>query len=283
MSLRIGFVGIGTMGAEMAWSGARAKLPLTVFDVSSEAMQRLAEVGATRAGSPAEVAAESDMVSIVVMDDAQVLDVVCGAEGVLEGARSDTIIAIHSTVHLDTVREVARQASLRGIEVLDACVSGGPHSAHDGSLAVMVGGSKQAFEICLPAFNSYGGLVLHMGPVGSGTITKLARNLVGFAWCASAYEGMRVIEESGLDLEAFRQLYTYSEEHAGLVSRYLARPTTTPADVETRPDWIRLADYRLPKADKDLDAVIEYARQLGFELPVTEASRAEMPAVWGKP
>ena len=283
MSMRVGFVGVGTMGAEMALSVVRGGFPLTVYDVSRPAMQRLAEQGAALAESPAEVAERSDMVSVVVLNDEQTVEVVQGRGGILEGARPGMVIAVHSTVHFDTIVQLEEAVTRRGVSLLDVPVSGGPHSAAGGALAVMVGGPAEVFERCRPVLETYGGLVVRMGDVGQGTVTKLARNLVGFAWCAAAYEGMRIMEESGLDLETFRRIYEYTEHHARLVSRYLERPTTAPADPEERPDWIRLANYLLPKADKDLDAAIEYGKRLGIHLPVAEACRAELPATWSNP
>lgn len=283
MSMRVGFVGVGTMGAEMARSVFAAGFPLSVYDVSSEAMQRMAGLGASVAESPAEVAERSEMVSVVVLNDAQAVEVVQGKGGILEAARPGLVIAIHSTVHFDTIRQLEEAATRHGVHLLDVPVSGGPHSAHDGALAVMVGGPVDVFERCRPVLETYGGLVVRMGEVGTGTVTKLARNLVGFAWCAAAYEGMRLIEGSGLDLATFRRIYDYTEHHARLVSRYMDRPTTAPADPEERPDWIRLADYLLPKADKDLDAAIEYGKRLGIQLPVAEACRSELAATWSNP
>ena len=155
-----GFVGLGNIGAAMA-----RRLPAEsawVHDVRAEAMTSLVEHGA-RAGSLKDLAAACDVISIVVLTDAQVRSVV---GKLLEDARPGTVIAIHSTIDTQTAPQLAETAARGGVHVIDAPVSGGGAAAAAGRLAVMVGGERQAYEKAKPVFRHWAELVLHVGPAG---------------------------------------------------------------------------------------------------------------------
>ncbi len=150
--LKLGYIGLGNQGAPMAkrlvdWPGG-----LTVFDVRTEAMTPLVELGATVADSVADVA-RADVISVTVLNDAQVRDVVSelGAH-----AKPGTVIAIHSTIEPDTAAELSEQLKPNGIHVVDAPVSGGAGAADKGELAVMVGADDDAYEIVKPVFKTVG-------------------------------------------------------------------------------------------------------------------------------
>ena len=182
---KLGYIGLGNQGAPMAnrlvgWPGG-----LVVFDVRTEAMTPLAERGATAADSVAEVAKTADVISVTVLTDAQVRDVV---GELAEHARPGTIIAIHSTIEPGTAAELADQLRPRGIAVVDAPVSGGAAAADKGELAVMVGADDDAYDRVKPVFKQWASMVVRAGEPGAGTRMKLARNMLTFIGFAAACE-----------------------------------------------------------------------------------------------
>ena len=186
------------MGAPMAmrlvsWPGG-----LTVYDVRDEVMVPFADAGAIVAAGLEQVAA-ADLISITVLDDAQVREVVSAlAPHVAPG----TVIAIHSTIADTTAEELAADLAPHGIHVIDAPVSGGAGAAQKGELATMVGAPREVYERIKPVFKQWASLVIHAGEPGAGTRMKLARNMLTFTGFAAACEAMRLAERSGLDLQA---------------------------------------------------------------------------------
>jgi 3-hydroxyisobutyrate dehydrogenase-like beta-hydroxyacid dehydrogenase len=281
--IRVGFVGVGRMGGAMATKVAEAGFPLTVYDVNADATAPLAGLGATVAASPRAVAEQSDLVSIVVLDDEQVREVMVGRNGVLEGGRPHLAVAVHSTIHLSTLLDLAEQTRAAGIEFIDAGVSGYVTGAAKGELAVMLGGDEASIERLRPAFETYGGLVLRMGPLGSGMKAKLARNVIAYLQVTAEYEGMRLAERAGIDLGQLARIVRYSEERSRLVDGYLGRPTVAPLDPGAPEHAMLLGagHYVTPVMRKDLGAAIELATEMGVDLPVAELARSLAAAVWG--
>lgn len=194
--MRVGFIGLGSQGAPMARRIVEAGFETTLWARRAEALAPFADTAARVAGSPAEVAAASDLVCLCVVDDQGVEEV---AEGVLAGFRKGGIIAVHSTVHPDTCRRLAERALGQGVSVLDAPVSGGGRGAAEGTLLVMVGGPGEAVEVCRPVFSSYGDPVVHLGDVGTGQVAKLLNNLLFTAQLGLAADTLALGGELGLD------------------------------------------------------------------------------------
>src|ERR1700756_3646762 len=190
---RLGYIGLGNMGAPMArrlvgWPGG-----VTVFDVRAQAMAPFVDAGARGAADVGEVAS-ADIISITVLDDAQVREVVAA---IAAHAGPGTVIAIHSTIADGTAAELAGALSDKGIHVVDAPVSGGAPAAAKGQLATMVGATPEAFALVREPFSRWAGLVVHAGEPGAGTRMKLARNLLHFVAFAAAGEAQRLAAESG--------------------------------------------------------------------------------------
>ena len=164
--VRLGWVGLGQIGAPMATHLAAWPGGLTVFDVREEAMAPLVEAGATAAASVADLGAAADLVSVMVLDDAQVRDVV---GELLTSMGEGSTIAIHSTIRAETAEDLAAEAAPRGIAVVDAPVSGGFMGAHEGRLAVMIGGERDAYERLKEPFGCFAEVIVHVGPAGAGT------------------------------------------------------------------------------------------------------------------
>lgn len=180
---RVGFIGLGSQGAPMARRIIDADYPTTLWARRTASLEPFAGTRAKLASSPAELAAASDLVCVCVVDDAGVGEVV---DGVLAGLPDGGVVAVHSTVHPDTCRRLADRARARGADLVDAPVSGGGGAAAGGRLLVMVGGEPGTVERCRPVFATYADPIVHMGPVGSGQLTKLLNNVLFTANLATA-------------------------------------------------------------------------------------------------
>ncbi|UMB70466.1 NAD(P)-dependent oxidoreductase [Mycobacterium paraterrae] len=174
----VGFIGLGSQGAPMARRIVEAGFPTTLWARRAVSLEPFADTAASVAESPAELAAASDLVCLCVVGDADVVDVVTGDSGVLAGLKPGGVIAVHSTVHPATCRELAEKADAQGVSVIDAPVSGGAPAAAEGKLLVMVGGEDEVVERCRPVFASYADPIVHLGALGSGQTTKLLNNLL---------------------------------------------------------------------------------------------------------
>lgn len=183
---RVGFIGLGSQGAPIARRIVEAGYPLTLWARRAATLEPFSGTGAKTAGSPAELAAESEHIGICVTGDADVTEVLTGSSGVLAGVKPGAVIAIHSTVHPDTCRRLAAQAAERGARLVDAPVSGGAPAASAGKLLVMVGGEPDVVETAMPVLSTFGDPVVHLGPLGSGQVTKLLNNTVFTAHLAVA-------------------------------------------------------------------------------------------------
>ncbi|MBI3913051.1 MAG: NAD(P)-dependent oxidoreductase [Chloroflexi bacterium] len=195
MQTRVGFIGIGKMGNPMCRHLLAAGFPLTVFDLQPEATRTLATLGARETKSPREVAQNSDVMLVMVTDDAAVRAV--GTE-LIEGARAGAVIAICSSVHPDTCRDLARVAAEKNIGVVDAPVARGQRGAEAGELTVFFGGKSSDVEICKPVFAAFSKTQFHMGAVGAGQITKTCNNLLHWSGVVACYETLTLGARFGI-------------------------------------------------------------------------------------
>ena len=277
MSPRLGYIGLGNQGAPMArrlvdWPGG-----LIVFDVRAEAMAPFAEAGATAAASGAEVAA-ADVISVTVLNDEQVRDVV---GQLAEHAKAGTVIAIHSTIRPETAAELAEQLRPKGIHVVDAPVSGGAGAADKGELAVMVGADDEAYESIKPVFKKWASMVVRAGEPGAGTRMKLARNMLTFVGFAAANEARRLAEAAGLDLQKLGRVVRHSDAQSG-----------GPGAIMVREDMNVLAPdnflynmfmHTRGLGEKDLGLALELGESVGVELPLAEVAIRDLAAGLGVP
>lgn len=276
----LGFVGVGNMGGAMASRALAMGEQLVVFDHAEGARERFRRAGATVVDSAGEVAAAAPVVSVVVNYDRDVIDAVLGPDGVLTGAAPGTIVAIHSTIHLDTLEEVAAACAEKGVVAVDAAVTGGVGPAERGELAVLLGGPSDAVDRVRLAIGSYASVVLHAGRLGAGLSAKLAVNLVGFAKMAAAYEGLLLAHAAGVDVEALAKVIAHSERQSGQHEFYLdARARSFAAGGDETLESI--GRHESPKSQKDLHAALDLASRLGIGLPCATVAHDEMPAVWG--
>jgi 3-hydroxyisobutyrate dehydrogenase-like beta-hydroxyacid dehydrogenase len=267
---------LGNIGAPIATRLLEWPNGLVVYDVRPEATAPLAERGAEVAESLDDLASRCEVISVMVLDDQQVRDVVAG---LLPGAAAGTVVAIHSTIGVQTAIDVADSARGVGVDVVDAPVSGGAMGAADGRLAVMVGGDRSAYERCKLVFTYWAELVLHMGPVGAGTRTKIARNLLTFIGYAAAAESQRLAEAAGIDLRKLSAVVRQSDAVTGGPSAIMFRETTSPlaADDPLRP----ILDHTYALGSKDLALALELGEELGVDLPFTTLAAETLAAGLG--
>ena len=196
--MRVGFIGLGSQGGPMARRIVEGGFETTLWARRAASLEPYADTAAKTAGSPAELAAASDLVCLCVVGDDDVREVLYGETGVLAGLASGGIVAIHSTVHPDTCREIAEKAAAQGVSVIDAPVSGGGPAVEEGKLLVMVGGDEEVAERCRPVFATYADPIVHLGPLGSGQVTKILNNLLFTANLGSAMSTLDLGESLGI-------------------------------------------------------------------------------------
>lgn len=281
----VGFVGLGQMGLPMAsrladWPGG-----LNVYDARSAAMEPLQSAGATAAASVAELARSAAIISVMVRDDDQVNAVVSEAAASIGPRAAEQeepcVIAIHSTIAPGTARELAARYNCDDLEVVDAPVSGGFMGAQDGRLAVMFGGSRDAYERCRDPFGRWADLVMYMGPAGAGTQAKLARNLLHFVAFTAAAEAQRLAEAAGLDLRKLAKIVRHSDAVTGGAGSIMLRRTTASLDAD---DPLReILEHVRALGEKDLALALELGAGLGVDLPMAEYAMANFAAGLGLP
>lgn len=207
--MRIGFIGLGSQGGGMALSLARAdQHQVTLWARRASSVEPFAGTAAELAATPRELAARSELISICVFDESDVNEVLSGPDGVLAGAASGAIIAVHSTVSPAYVVESAARAADQGVHLIDAPVSGGGAKAEAGELLVMVGADEETFQRAKPGFQPYGGRVLRVGPVGSGQLSKLVNNNLMAAHIGLAEDALALGEALGLTRAGLTEVVT---------------------------------------------------------------------------
>ena len=205
----VGFVGLGIMGSRQAANLAKAGYELTVFNRTCERAEAwVAEHGGTVAGSPREVAEASDIVITMVVDGAQVKQMILGSDGALEGARDGTLFVDMSTIAPATARELAATLSEQGHAFVDAPVTGSSPKAEAGTLTIMVGGAKADVDRARPLFEVMGEKIVHAGDAGQGQAVKVLSQGVTAVNCATLAQAITVGRRIGLDLDALLQVMT---------------------------------------------------------------------------
>ena len=260
---RIGFIGIGLMGQQMARRVLLGGYPLTIWNRTKDKARPLLEAGATWADSPRAVAQVSDMVITMVTDSAASEQVACGPGGVLEGAHPGLVLLDMSSITPETSRAIAERAVACGVAMLDAPVTGAPRVAADGKLGIMVGGPRETFEHCRPLLETMGVKIVYAGLNGMGSTLKLVNNLIlGVAIHASA-EALVLAAKAGLDPQAVIEITSVGGARTG------AMETRGPRMVKR--DFS--PHFSVNNMYKDLSNVVRLAEECGVSLPVTGTAR----------
>jgi 3-hydroxyisobutyrate dehydrogenase len=196
---RIGFIGLGLMGKSMAKHLIQNGYSVTVFNRSKKSVEELKSAGAKTAVSPAELAHNSDVVIDMVTDAPDVLEVILGKDGVITTAKPGSVVIDMSTNSPDTSIQVASKLAEKEIGFLDAPVSGGDKGAREATLAIMVGGTKDTFEKCLPILKCMGKEIVYMGKTGSGQATKLVNQVAVSIHTLATSEALLLGTAAGLN------------------------------------------------------------------------------------
>ena len=256
--MRVGFVGLGTMGAAMAARLVAAGFDVTVHNRTRAREEPLAELGAVRAADPAEAARGSELVVVIVSDTPDVDQVVFGPEGIAAGLAPGALVVDMSTIAPDATRAYAARIAEQGASWLDAPVSGGSEGARNGTLSIMVGGDAADLERARPALSAMGTTITHVGPVGSGQLAKAMNQVVIAGTYAAVAEGIVLGLKAGIDVEAALEALAGGAAGSwGLVHR---GPNVVRNDY---PLGFRVRLHR-----KDLGIALDAARELGVPLPV---------------
>jgi 2-hydroxy-3-oxopropionate reductase len=264
MSTTLGFIGLGTMGTAMARNLLKRGYPVIVWARRSEAMAPLLTAGATAGESASHVAAHSDIVITMVTDTQAVEDVVLGTSGIVRDARQGTLVIDHSTIAPDGARRIAGELRARGIEMLDAPVSGGSLAAEAGTLAVMVGGSQAELARATPVLSCYAKSIVHIGPNGAGQVAKACNQICTIVNQLGAAEAMLLAERAGVDPRAVKE---------ALMGGFAAsRMLDLQAPKMIAREFAGKVESRLHH--KDIHIVLDLARGFGISLPASAAAAA---------
>jgi 2-hydroxy-3-oxopropionate reductase len=263
--LPLGFIGLGLMGRPMARNLIRAGYPLTVHNRSRGAVKDLVAEGAAEAFSPAEVAARSDVVILSLPDSPDVESVTLGPSGLREGFRPGGLVIDTTSGRPEASVRIADALRSRGVEYLDAPVSGGDVGAKAATLSIMAGGRREAFERALPVLKTLGKTVVHVGDVGTGNYSKLANQILVGVTLAGMGEALVFAAKAGVQLDALLEALGGGLARCGVLE--VKAPKVIRGDF--RPGG--KADFQL----KDLNNVLGCARALGVPLAVTDLVRRQ--------
>ncbi len=256
--MKVAFIGMGTMGAPMALNILRAGYDLTVHNRTREKEEALAREGASRAQTPRNAAGGCDLIITCVSDTPDVEDVILGEAGVIHGAKRGALVVDMSTISPRATRRMAERLAEKGVQMIDAPVSGGSEGARKGTLSIMVGGEAKDVERAGPVLAVMGSTITHTGPVGTGQLTKAINQIIVAGTYFSVAEGIALGLKAGLDMEKVVQATS-----GGAASSWALIHRSGNMIDNTYPPGFRLRLHR-----KDLDIALEIGRELGVVMPV---------------
>jgi len=262
--MKVGYIGIGIMGRPMAGNLLKAGHSLFIYNRTVGKCDSLAAQGATVCKSPAEVAENAEVVFINVPDTPDVEQVIFGSDGISQSARAGLIVVDNSTISPSATRQFAQHLREKGVEYLDAPVSGGDVGAQKGTLAIMVGGDEQVFDKCLPLLEVLGSKIVRVGPVGAGQTTKACNQLFCALHMLACCEGISLAKKAGLDPAVM--VNVVSSGAGGSWALANLGPKIVGDDLEP--------GFMIDLLCKDLRLVMELAREGEVSLPGIELARS---------
>ncbi len=258
--MNIAFLGLGVMGAPMARHLAAAGHDVTVYNrTPAKAAAWVAAHGGGHAPTPAAAATRADVVIACVGADADLAAVTLGPDGAFAAMRAGALFIDHTTVSAAIARHLADAGEARGLLVVDAPVSGGQAGAENGRLTIMVGGSAAAFAAAEPVMAAYAQRIGHMGPAGSGQLTKMVNQLCIAGILQGLAEGLALGQAAGLDLDAVVEVISKGAAQSWQMDNRARTMARGEFDFGFAVDWMR----------KDLGLALDEARRLGVPLPLT--------------
>ena len=259
---KIGFVGTGAMGSALLSRLKLANVQATAFDIAPTAMEAARREGAQTAPSAKAVAQAATIIDVVVRTDQEVLACVLGEDGVLEGAAPGSLVLLHSTIRPTTTKKVAEAAADKRVYVIDACMTAVPSAVRQGGLTFLVGGQRALFERAKPHLLNMAKDAVYMGPLGSGNVTKLFKNMVTASEALIVYEALQIAKAGGINAKAALDLMQKTKS-PHILERWEMRFDLSGGDLKFN------AGTNL--YDKDLPLAAEVGKSLGADIPVTEA------------
>ena len=257
--MKVTFIGIGTMGAPMVLNLLKAGHEVTVHNRTRDREISVASAGAKRAASPKEAAVGSEVIITCVSDSPDLEAVILGENGVIHGAQAGAIVIDMSTISPAVTRHVAEVLSQKGVKMIDAPVSGGSEGAQKGTLSIMIGGETVDVEKAYPVLQAMGKTLTHVGPIGTGQITKAINQVIvaGAYWAVA--EGITLGLKAGLDMDKVVQAVG-----SGAAASWGLTHRSGNMINNTYPLGFRIRLHR-----KDLEIALEAARELGVTLPIS--------------
>lgn len=256
-TMNIGFIGTGVMGKSMAHHLQKAGHQLFLYTRTKAKAEELLSRGAVWCRTPAEAARRTDVVFTIVGEPSDVEEVYLGTEGILAGSQPGQIIVDMTTSKPSLAREIFEKAAGKGVEALDAPVSGGDTGARNGTLAIMVGGNQHAFERVLPLFETFGGNIVYQGEAGAGQHTKMSNQIAIATNMIGICEALLYAQKAGLDLD--HVLKSISTGAAGSWSLSNLAPRIVQDDFSP--------GFYVKHFIKDMKIAIEESERMGLELP----------------
>ena len=257
--LKVGYIGLGLMGKSIARNILKAGFPVVVHNRSQASVQELVAEGAVAASSPAEVAAQVDVIFTNLPDSPDVEKVVLGPGGILESARAGLVVVDNSTIKPATARLLAARLAEKGVFSLDAPVSGGDIGARNGTLAIMVGGDAAALEKVMPVLQAMGKTITHVGEAGAGQVAKAANQIMVAAQMVAMGELLIFSQKAGVDPQKV------VDAIKGGAAQCWA--------LDVKPQHLfagnRSPGFKAYMQAKDMNIVLETAREYGVPLPGT--------------
>ncbi|PZU13996.1 MAG: oxidoreductase [Sphingobium sp.] len=271
---RAGVIGLGQIGAGVAICLARTNQLAAVYDIRPDAAETLDGVPPV-VGSPAELAALSDVVIIAVVNAKQTIDVLSGPDGVLARARPGMAVVLVATVSIEDLDTIRSLTDAAGVDLVDCGVSGGPKSRENG-LVCLVGGADETVAKVRPVLDGFAKLVAHMGGPGAGMAAKIARNVIVFGCLRAGYEASILCRNAGVDIRQLAQAIDATSDSVGGPLMLAVRDDPSSSEQEAA-----VREYTRGLMIKDLDAAIDLARSYGIALPLVELTRQTDRSVVG--
>ncbi|HEX9550163.1 MAG TPA: NAD(P)-dependent oxidoreductase [Candidatus Limnocylindrales bacterium] len=271
-AMRVGFVGLGTMGGAMAANVARAGFEVSAWNRTPGRAAELGELGIRIAASPADVAAAAELIVTIVSDTPDVEAVLFGDEGVASGVRGGSLIVDMSTISPSATRAFAARLAGQGVAMLDAPVSGGSEGAKHGSLSIFVGGAAADLERARPVLATMGTTITHVGPIGAGQAAKAVNQVILAGTYLGVAEGIVLAMKAGLDVGQVVAALSGGAAQSWVLANRSGRMLDN-----DYPLGFKVALHR-----KDLGIALELARETGAALPISALCEAIEAGLIGK-
>lgn len=267
--MKIGFIGLGIMGKPMAKNLMKAGYELVVLDKNSAAVDELTSMGAESAETAADLAGKVKTIITMLPNSPHVKEVALGEGGIIEGASEGSVLIDMSSIAPLASREIAGVLATKGVEMLDAPVSGGEPKAIEGTIAVMVGGKKTVFDANYDLMMAMAGSVVYVGEIGAGNIAKLCNQIVVALNIAAVSEALVLAQKAGVSPDL-----VYQAIRGGL-----AGSTVMDAKAPMMMDQNFKPGFRIDLHIKDLNNVLETSRSVGVPLPLAAQVMEIMQAI----